>query len=76
MAKQILYHEAAREALKNGVEKVANAVRITMGPRGRNVVLDKGYGVPTITNDGVSIAKDISDRKLSYCSCPLLNEAR
>ena len=60
MAKQILYHEAAREALKDGVEKVANAVRITMGPRGRNVVLDKGYGVPTITNDGVSIAKDIS----------------
>lgn len=60
MAKQILYHDDAREALKNGVEKVANAVRITMGPRGRNVVLDKGYGVPTITNDGVSIAKDIS----------------
>lgn len=60
MAKQILYHEDAREALKNGVEKVANAVRITMGPRGRNVVLDKGYGVPTITNDGVSIAKDIT----------------
>lgn len=60
MAKQILYHEDAREALKAGVEKVADAVRITMGPRGRNVVLDKGYGVPTITNDGVSIAKDIS----------------
>ncbi|OHA86111.1 MAG: chaperonin GroL [Candidatus Yonathbacteria bacterium RIFOXYD1_FULL_52_36] len=60
MAKQILYHEDAREALKKGVEKVAQAVRITMGPRGRNVVLDKGYGVPMITNDGVSIAKDIT----------------
>src|SRR3989339_1310500 len=60
MAKQILYHEAARGALKKGVEKVAQAVRITIGPRGRNVVLDKGYGVPTITNDGVSIAKEIT----------------
>lgn len=46
--------------LKNGVDKVANAVKITLGPRGRNVVLDKGYGAPTITNDGVSIAKEIS----------------
>lgn len=60
MAKQILSGEHARKALKNGVDKVADAVRITIGPRGRNVVLDKGYGAPTITNDGVSIAKEIS----------------
>lgn len=60
MAKQILSGEAARRALKSGVDKVANAVKITIGPRGRNVVLDKGYGAPTITNDGVSIAKEIS----------------
>src|SRR3989337_2728615 len=60
MAKQILSGESARKALKNGVDKVANAVKITIGPRGRNVVLDKGYGAPTITNDGVSIAKEIS----------------
>ncbi|OGZ07671.1 MAG: chaperonin GroL [Candidatus Lloydbacteria bacterium RIFCSPHIGHO2_02_FULL_54_17] len=60
MAKQILSGEAARRALKAGVDKVANAVKITIGPRGRNVVLDKGYGAPTITNDGVSIAKEIS----------------
>src|SRR3989344_3391531 len=60
MAKQILSGENARKALKNGVDKVANAVKITIGPRGRNVVLDKGYGAPTITNDGVSIAKEIS----------------
>ncbi|OGZ11136.1 MAG: chaperonin GroL [Candidatus Lloydbacteria bacterium RIFCSPLOWO2_01_FULL_50_20] len=60
MAKQILSGEAARKALRNGVDKVANAVKITIGPRGRNVVLDKGYGAPTITNDGVSIAKEIS----------------
>ncbi|MBU6231721.1 chaperonin GroEL [Patescibacteria group bacterium] len=60
MAKKILYNESARKALKAGVDAVADAVKITIGPRGRNVVLDKGYGAPTITNDGVSIAKEIS----------------
>lgn len=60
MAKKILYNEDARKALKRGVDAVADAVKITIGPRGRNVVLDKGYGTPTITNDGVSIAKDIT----------------
>lgn len=60
MAKKILYNEEARKALKNGVDAVANVVKLTIGPRGRNVVLDKGYGSPTITNDGVSIAKDIT----------------
>lgn len=60
MAKQILFNEEARQALKRGVDKVGNAIKITIGPRGRNVVLDKGYGAPIITNDGVTIAKDIS----------------
>lgn len=60
MAKQILYNEKARKALKDGVDAVADVVKITIGPRGRNVVLDKGYGSPTITNDGVSIAKEIT----------------
>lgn len=60
MSKQIIFNEDARKRLKSGVDKVADAVRITIGPRGRNVVLDKGYGAPTITNDGVSIAKEIS----------------
>lgn len=60
MAKQILFNQDARAALKRGVDKVADAVKITIGPRGRNVVLDKGYGAPVITNDGVTIAKDIS----------------
>src|SRR5581483_1663651 len=60
MAKRIIYNEEARKLLKNGVDAVANAVKITIGPRGRNVVLDKGYGAPTITNDGVSIAKEIT----------------
>ena len=60
MAKQIVYHDEAREALKRGIDKVSNAVKITIGPRGRNVVIDKGWGSPTITNDGVSIAKEIT----------------
>jgi chaperonin GroEL len=60
MSKKILYNEEARKALKKGVDAVADAVKITIGPRGHNVVLDKGYGSPTITNDGVSIAKEIT----------------
>ncbi len=60
MAKQILFNEAARKALKSGIDRAANTVKVTLGPRGRNVALDKGYGGPTITNDGVSIAKEIS----------------
>ena len=60
MSKKIIYNEEARKALKKGVDAVADAVKITIGPRGRNVVLDKGYGAPMITNDGVSIAKEIT----------------
>ncbi|MEW6407591.1 MAG: chaperonin GroEL [Patescibacteria group bacterium] len=59
MPKQIKYSEDARQAVKRGVDKLANAVKITLGPKGRNVVLDKGFGSPTITNDGVTIAKEI-----------------
>jgi chaperonin GroEL len=57
--KKILFDREAREALQRGIDKVANAVKVTIGPRGRNAVLEKGYGAPTITNDGVSIAKEI-----------------
>ncbi len=60
--KQIIFDEKARRTLKSGIDKAANAVKVTLGPRGRNVALDKGYGGPTITNDGVSIAKEISFR--------------
>ena len=59
MAKQLLFNEEARAALKRGVDKLANAVVVTLGPKGRNVVLDKGYGAPTVTKDGVSVAKEI-----------------
>jgi len=58
-AKLLLYHEEARKALEHGVEKVASAVRVTLGPKGRNVVLEKKWGSPTITKDGVTVAKEI-----------------
>ena len=59
MSKQIKYKEEARKKLKAGIDKVAEAVKVTLGPKGRNAVLDKGFGAPTITNDGVTIAKEI-----------------
>jgi len=59
MAKKLTYHEEARRGLEAGVNKLARAVRVTLGPRGRNVVIDRRFGVPTITNDGVTIAKEI-----------------
>lgn len=59
MAKQVIYGEEVKKKLQKGVDTVANAVKVTLGPRGRNVILDKGFGGPTITNDGVSIAREI-----------------
>jgi chaperonin GroEL len=59
MAKQLKFHDEARRALEAGVNKLADTVKVTLGPKGRNVVLDKKFGAPTITNDGVSIAKDV-----------------
>jgi len=60
MAKQVIFGEEVKKKLQKGVDTVANAVKVTLGPRGRNVVLDKGYGGPTITNDGASIAREIT----------------
>ncbi len=60
MAKQVIFGEDVKKKLQKGVDTVANAVKVTLGPRGRNVILDKGYGGPTITNDGVSIAREIT----------------
>ncbi|MFB6097773.1 MAG: TCP-1/cpn60 chaperonin family protein, partial [Salinibacter sp.] len=59
MAKQIKFDSEARNALKDGVEQMAQAVKVTLGPKGRNVVLDKSFGSPTITKDGVTVAKEI-----------------
>lgn len=75
MAKQIKFDEEARQELKKGVDKLANAVRVTLGPRGRNVILDKGYGAPTITNDGVTIAKEIElENKFENMGAELIKE--
>ena len=59
MAKQLIFDETARRSLKRGIDRLADAVKVTIGPKGRNVVLDKKFGAPTITNDGVTIARDI-----------------
>ena len=59
MAKQLVFDEAARRNLMAGVEKLSRAVKVTLGPKGRNVVLDKKFGAPTVTNDGVTIAKEV-----------------
>lgn len=75
MAKQILYDEKARASLKRGIDKLANAVKITLGPKGRNVALDKGFGAPTITNDGVTVAKEIElEDKFENVGAELLKE--
>src|SRR5881227_1210250 len=59
MAKQLEFNEEARRSLKRGVDAVANAVKATMGPKGRNVALDRKFGAPTVTHDGVTVAKEI-----------------
>jgi len=59
MAKEILFREEARRSLEKGVNKLADIVKVTLGPKGRNVVLDKKFGAPLITNDGVTIAREI-----------------
>ena len=59
MAKEILYDWDAREKLKKGVDTLANAVKVTLGPKGRNVIIDKKYGAPQVTKDGVTVAKEI-----------------
>src|SRR6476469_8581959 len=75
MAKQLLFDEMARRGLKRGVDRLAGAVRVTLGPKGRNVVLDKKYGSPTITNDGVTIAKEIElDDPFENMGAQLLKE--
>ena len=59
MAKEIKYNMDARDLLKNGVDKLANAVKVTLGPKGRNVVIEKKFGAPQITKDGVTVAKEV-----------------
>lgn len=75
MAKQIEFNEKARQTLKRGVDKLANAVKVTLGPKGMHVVLDKGYGAPQITNDGVTIAREIElEDKMENLGATLVKE--
>ena len=64
MAKEIKFNTEARDALKKGVDALSNAVKVTLGPKGRNVVIDKKFGGPSITKDGVSVAKEIELEKI------------
>src|SRR4051794_22599563 len=76
MAKQIQFNESARTSLKSGVDAVANAVKTTLGPKGRNVALDKKFGAPTVTHDGVTVAKDIElENPFANMGAQLLKEA-
>src|SRR3989344_370843 len=75
MAKQILFSEKARHAMKRGVDQLAEAVKITLGPKGRNVILGKSFGAPQVTNDGVTIAKDIElEDKFEQMGAELVKE--
>ncbi len=75
MAKQLIFDETARRSLKRGVDRLADAVKVTLGPKGRNVVLDKKFGAPTITNDGVTIAREVElDEPFENMGAQLLKE--
>src|SRR3989338_3456970 len=76
MAKQILFNEDARVALKRGIDKLADAVRMMLGPRGRAVVIEKGYGAPQVTFDGVTVAKEIElEDKYENLGADLIKQA-
>src|SRR3990170_378570 len=76
MAKQLAYDEEARAALKRGIDILAGAVKVTLGPKGRNVGLDKKYGAPTVTHDGVTVAKEIElEDPFENMGAQLLKEA-
>src|SRR3990172_7964961 len=74
--KQVVFDESARKSLREGVDAVANAVKVTLGPKGRNVALDRKFGAPTITHDGVTVAKEIElEDPLANMGAQLLKEA-
>jgi len=75
MAKNIVFNEEARQAMKRGVDKLANAVKVTLGPKGRNVVIESGYGSPTITKDGVTVAREVElEDKMENIGAELVKE--
>ena len=76
MSKLLLFTDQARASIKNGMDKLAEAVKVTMGPKGRSVILDRGYGSPVITNDGVTVAKEIElEDKFENVGAELIKEA-
>src|SRR6476469_4168472 len=76
MAKQLVFDEQARRSLKKGIDMLASAVKTTLGPKGRNVALDKKFGAPTVTHDGVTVAKDIElENPFANMDALLLKEA-
>ena len=75
MAKQIVFDTDARAALKRGVDALANAVKVTLGPKGRNVIIEKSFGAPTVTKDGVTVAKEIElENKLENVGAQMVKE--
>src|SRR4029434_4785464 len=75
-AKELIYDAEARRQLKTGIDALANAVKVTLGPRGRNVAIDKKWGAPTITHDGVTVAKEIElDNHFQNMGAQMLKEA-
>ena len=75
MAKQLLFNEEARKGLLAGVEQISNAVKVTLGPKGRNVLIDKSFGAPTVTKDGVSVAREVElENKFENMGAQLLKE--
>jgi len=75
MPKQITFHEDARKKIKNGIDQLANAVKVTLGPKGRNVIIERGYGAPMVTKDGVTVAKEIElEDKLENLGAELVKE--
>lgn len=76
MAKEILFHEDARKGIKSGIDQLANAVKVTLGPKGRNVVIERSYGAPLVTKDGVTVAKEVElEDKLENIGAELVKEA-
>src|SRR5260221_10687197 len=74
-AKEIVYEESARSLILNGVNALANAVKVTLGPKGRNVVIEKSFGAPTVTKDGVTVAKEIElDNKFENMGAQMVRE--
>jgi chaperonin GroEL len=76
MAKQLVFDESARRSLKKGIDLLAGSVKVTLGPKGRNVALDKKFGAPTVTHDGVTVAKEIQlEDPFENMGAQLLKEA-